>query len=224
MEAKRIERMTFSEAFLGLILTPGTTAGLLLERERPRHGVGVFVLFLFVLFLPVFYQIYKYRYLSGLGGSIISLCLIILLTCLMFCLIEWIVLALMGIEVTLRDVFTISAYSLAPVTMGLWLIYLFNYLTEGDLSVITMYLTGHMPAHDQFMQVIPATAFVLQLFMLLVFFYSIKYRGDLGGLSAFLISLFSLLPFYFSFLIAAFIGEGVRPGTVDILLSLISKG
>jgi len=224
MEAKRIERMTFSEAFLGLVLTPGTTAGLLLERERPRHGVGIFMLFLFVLFLPVFYQMYKYRYLPGLGGSIISLCLIILLTCLMFCLIEWIVLTLMGIEVTLRDIFTISAYSLAPVTMGLWLIYLFNYLTEGDLSVITMYLTGHMPAHDQFMQVVPAAVVVLQLFMLLVFFYSIKYRGDLGGLSAFLISLFSLLPFYFSFLIAAFIGEGVRPGTVDILLSVISSG
>jgi len=223
MEAKHIERVNFYEAFLGLILTPGATTELLLKNERPRYGISILSLLLFILLAPVVVQTYRYQFFVNVGHSLLSLLLLIVLTCLLFVLMEWLFLNILRMDVTPHHVMTITAYSTAPIILGIWLIYLFNYLTEGDISVITMFLTGYTPANDQFLQILPATFVLIQLYVLLVFYYSLKNLGDLDALTAVILTVLSLFPFFLSILIAAFIGEGVRPGTVDILIMLISR-
>ena len=131
-------------------------------------------------------------------------------------LVEGIFLQLLGIHVTVRQLWAVVAYCVTPFVLALWLIYLFNYLAMGRLTLVTLFMTGTSLDNDKFIRIVPLAVLVAQLNVLVVFFHSVRFIGEMEWLTSALVTLLSLIPFYVALFVAMSIGELSRHGTIAL--------
>lgn len=211
----------FLEALFGLMLSPGETVEDLLDRPNPPYGETLFVCVLLTVFVPVFSQIYKYG--SGVYevNALVGLFLCVAVTFFGFFCLEWLLLRLCRVQCATRYIFASSCYCLAPVLLTIWLLYLFNYLATGRLSVLHLVLTGQMLSPDRFLGVIPIAALIAYLMTLVVLFYCLRFVGEMYSETALLMTVLSLVPLAMALVLGIACGELVRPGTQEIFWRLI---
>lgn len=215
------DQPNFIETLLGLFFEPSLTTESLFTKQEPPFAGTIVLCFLLTVFVPIFAQAYKYGVFIFDPSALLSLALVMFFTFLVFVLVEGVFLALVGIELSVRQLLALTAYCLTPFVLALWLVYLFNYLAMGRLTLVTLLMTGHVQADDSFMRIVPVAFIVAQLNMWLVLFHSLKYLGSMHLLTAIAITLSSLVPFYIALLIALYIGEVARPGTIEIFKSIL---
>ncbi|MFM1846595.1 MAG: hypothetical protein RL417_69, partial [Pseudomonadota bacterium] len=144
-------------------------------------------------------------------------------TVLCFILIESIVLGILGLGFSPLKVGACISYSTAPLVGALWLTYLFNFLSHGRLTILTLLITGNISPNDPTMASMPYVFIISQLLMIIVLFYSLRSMGQLGLIDGLLIGALSLLPLYGSFVLAIFLANTLNPGTVQLLLKIINS-
>lgn len=216
-------KLSFFEALAGIVLEPSATMEALFSKERPPYYFTFALILVLTIFVPIIAQIYKYQVELYNVSVIYSLVIVLFLTLFLFLLIESIFLLLLGIDFTPAGLFAAVAYSLTPLTFSLWLIYLFNYLSSGKLTVVTLLLTGFSAGDDSFIKILPIAAVVVQLMILIVFYYALRAMGGLGGVTAFMVSMLSLIPLYSALLLSLMVAELVREGTIAIFLKLLAS-
>jgi hypothetical protein len=215
------EDLGFIDALLGLFFEPSSTTEVLLNREKPPFAGTICLCFVLTVFVPIFAQAYKYGVFVFDGTALLSLALVMFFTFLVFVLVEGLFLQLLGVEVNVHQLLAITAYCLTPFVLALWLIYFFNYMAMGRLTLITLLMTGTQAGDDKFMQIVPIAFIVAQLNMWIVLFYSLRFLGSMHVITGLLVTLLSLIPFYLALLIALYIGETAREGTIEIFKSIL---
>lgn len=221
MAPRERESINFLDAIFGLLFEPGGTVRTLLAYERPPYGLTIFLALILSIFVPIFAQVYKYGMTVYNGSAILSLSLIVFFTLLIFVLVEGLFLQLLGIPFNLRTLWATIAYCITPFVLAIWLIYLFNYLAMGRLTLVTLFLTGYSALDDRFLRIVPVALFVAQLNVLVVFYHCVRYIGQMEPISGALVTAFSLVPFYVALLIALSIGEIARPGTLGLFEKIL---
>lgn len=221
MSSRDEQEINFLDAMFGLLFEPGGTVRTLLSSARPPFSFTIFLCLILSIVVPIVAQTYKYGYTIFNIEAVASLALILFFTVLIFILVEGIFLQLLGIHVTIRQLWCTVAYCITPFILALWLIYLFNYLAMGRLTLVTLFMTGHSAVDDRFLRIIPFAMLIAQLNMLVVFFHSVRFIGELHTLTATIITLFSLVPFYVALLIALSIAELARTGTIALFQKIL---
>ncbi|MBX7143249.1 MAG: hypothetical protein K1X79_02245 [Oligoflexia bacterium] len=215
------EDLSFIEALLGLFFEPSSTIEILLSQEKPPYPFTIVACFVLSVYVPIFAQAYKYGVFVFDPNALLSLALIMLFTFLVFVLVEGVFLSLLGVEVSVRHLIAVTAYCLTPFVLALWLVYVFNYIAMGRLTLVTLLMTGLTQMDDKFMRIVPVAFLVAQLNMWIVLFFALKYLGSMHTVTAMGVTLLSLVPFYIALLIALFIGEQARPGTFEIFKEIL---
>ncbi|MBN8550281.1 MAG: hypothetical protein J0M12_13260 [Deltaproteobacteria bacterium] len=221
MAPRHQDQPNFLDAIFGLLFEPGSTVRSLLSAEKPPYGNTILLCFVLSVFVPIAAQVYKYGNTIFNSDAILSLSMIMLFTLLIFVLVEGIFLQLLGIHVTVRQLWSMVAYCVTPFVLALWLIYLFNYLAMGRLTLVTLFMTGSSLDHDKFIRIVPFAVLVAQLNVLVVFFHSVRYLGEMEWLTSALVTFLSLVPFYVALFVALSIGEIARHGTIALFQKVL---
>ncbi len=217
------EQPNFIEAYLGLVLNPAEMTETLFSREKPPYVFSFFMVAILSVFGPIVLQTLKYGYSLFDTTAVASLAIIVGFTVLCFILIESIFLGILGLGFSPLRVGACIGYSSAPLVGALWLTYLFNFMSNGRLTLVTLLITGASSPDDPTMESIPYVLIISQLLMLIVFFYSLLNMGRLRWLSGGLVAVASLVPLYGSFILGIFLADSLNPGTVNLLLKVINS-
>ena len=221
MGQRFIEEINFIETLAGLILAPHETTGLLFQTKNPPFAWTLFLCLLLSIYVPIFAQTYKYGYSIAQPGVVLSLTLLIFFGLLMFLVIDGVFLQPLKVEFNMQMLFSCIAYSLTPLILCLWLIYGFNYLSDGKLTLITYILTGFGSLVDNFLKIIPYATSICLLWVVVVFLYGIKSMAQLNGFLSVCVTLLAVVPFILSSALGLFVGEMAYPGTARIVLTLL---
>jgi len=217
MPPRRVERLTFLEAFFGLILEPRTTIAILFEDESPRHGLSFIIVLLITIFGPVLTQTSKYGDPFETIPAVYALALLMLITIIVFLLLESWFFMLMGIDCNSWSLFSAIGYCCAPLVVVVIFIYGFNYISSGYLSLLRVLVTGQWGYATKFVKVLPLALCIAQVSIVVLFYYSIKRVGELHTLSALCLTLFSLVPFYIAFTLGLLVAQLVHPGILQVV-------
>ena len=223
MTSGKQPELNFLEALFGLMLQPGETSEELLNCEEPPYGSTLLLCLLLSIFVPVFAQLVKYGMTVYDPEAIFSLFLVIAFSFMFFILIEGVFLRAFGVEFTVRQLYATSCYCLAPLLLALWLIYFFNYLSTGRLSILHLLMTGYMDVPDRFIHIVPIALLIALLNILVVFFYCIRLIGELHAVTALFVSLLSIVPFFAALFVGIVIGEFAHPGTSEAFMRILTS-
>lgn len=213
----------FIEAYLGLVLNPGEMTETLFARERPPYVFSFFLVAIVSVFGPIVLQTLKYGYNLFDTTTIASLAIILGFSVLCFILIESLFLGILGLGFSPLRVSACIGYSTAPLVGALWLTYLFNYMSNGRLTLVSLLITGVSSPHDPTLEAMPWVILIAHLLMIIVFIFSLLRLGRLRWISGSLVALASLIPLYGSFLLGIFLADSINPGTVRLLLKVINS-
>jgi hypothetical protein len=216
------EEIGFFDTLFGLVTQPGETTNILLLQSQPKFIKRLLALVYVTLFGPVIYYIIKYGTDVYNPTSVYGLIVVLSLSIMFFVLFEAILFYLSGIPYSIRQVFALTAYSLTPLIAVFILIYIFNYLSTGSLSFVSLMLNSGSMRFDRFLRIIPYALIIAQINVLVVLTHGIKYLGDMHFSTAFLFSLFSLGPAYISLWIAVKIADIGLPGTKENISEFLS--
>lgn len=215
------ERVGFLEAAAGLLLAPRETTEILFLTRTPPYGWTLFFCLLLSIYVPIGAQMFKYGYAATDTGVVISITLLIFFGLLLFLMVEGIFLQILKVNFNMQMLFSCIAYALTPLMLCLWLIYTFNYMSSGRLTLVTYLLTGFGSIEDSFLTIIPYSSAISLIWVLVVFNYCINSMAQTSQVVSLLVTVVSLVPFILSLIVALFVGEMVHPGTTGIVFSLL---
>lgn len=215
------DRPNFFQSFFGLVLSPGDTTSALFEVPRPPYIGSLFCLMLLSVLGPLAFQAAAYGYSAVDLTTLKSLMLAGFCAVGAFGLIEAVFLAILGFGFHPVRALACLAYASAPIVVATWLLYIFNYLGNGHLTLTTIIFTGEASHDDPTLRSLPYVVGIAQIMMAIVFFYSIRFMAKLSAFNGFLVALGSLVPLYGSVLLGFFAADIVRPGTIALLLKLL---
>ena len=225
MKEYDFEEIGFFEAFFGLVTQPAETTNILLLQTRPKYVLRLLGLLYLTLFGPVLYYIFKYGTTVYNPVSVYGLVLVLTFGIMIFVLLEAIFLYLSGIQYTLYHVFALTAYCLAPLIAVFILIYIFNYLSTGSLSFISMLMNSTSLHNDRFLRIIPYALAIAQINVLVVLSHGLKFLGDLHFSSSIIFGLGSIGPAFVALWTAVYLADMGLPGTrnnINEFLSAVS--
>ncbi|RMG43010.1 MAG: hypothetical protein D6719_04820 [Candidatus Dadabacteria bacterium] len=211
----------FIEAILGLFFEPGSIIERLLSVDRPRYAATILLCLFVTIFAPPIAQQIKYGTTVYRPEAILSIFIAIFFFILIFSLLEGLFLQIIGVEFEFRQLLAAIAYALTPLMLAIWLVYAFNYWASGSLSLVSYLVTGSLNIDDHFLRIIPAAFTVAVLWVLLLFYYSVRVIGDMHPLNAALVTILSVVPAFLSFWMGLLLGDLARPGTVEIFLNIL---
>jgi len=223
MHRSRDDDLNFLEALFGLMLQPGETSEELLGHKDPPYATTLLFCLLLTIFVPVFSQLVKYGMTVYDPEAIFSLFLVVTFSLLFFILLEGIFLRILRVEFNLKQLFATTAYCTAPFLLALWLIYFFNYLSTGRLSLLQIILTGYSSVPDRFIHIVPIALLIALLNILVVFFYCVRFIGQLHSISAMSITVLSSVPLLGSLVVGVIMGEFAHPGTANTFMRIITS-
>lgn len=224
MPRQKKERVGFLHAIFGLLIEPSNTTYLLYDRhEKPPYAYTLIVGLLLTYLVPIFAQLYLYNTTSFRMDKVLSLLIIFLVTFCLFVITEWCLLFMLRINASIDDVVAAIGYSLAPLTLSTWLLFSFNYMNSGSLTFIQYILTGEGKHTDSFIRIVPLAYIISEIWILLVFFYSMRALAGLSHVTALLITMFSLLPFALSVWGGLSIAESIYPGALDNFKTVLTQ-
>ena len=213
--------ISFLAAFLGLVIAPYETTETLLTMPRPKYGLRVVLTLFMTILIPIAAQMHYYQRNLYHPKAIASLMIVIILTIVIFTLLENVFLRIIGIKVNLAKLTSTVCYSIAPLVVLIWIMYLLNYLATGNLSFLTIVLNGQAAEDQSYTNVIPwALTFGVGA-TFFVFFFAIRFLGDLFFTNALIITFLSLIPFYAAFVVGVLCGELINPGTLESLRDML---
>ena len=212
------EKLSFGEAFFGLILEPRATIEALFQEESAEHGLSMLVTFLAALFLPMLLWGPRYGAASETIPATYSFALLVLLTILVFFMFQGWLFMVLGIECSAWNRFTIIGYCCAPLVIAVVVVYSFNYFSSGYISLLRVLITGQWGHATRFVKVLPIALILAQLAALAVYFYSIRAACGLHTVSALAVTVVSLIPFYLSFSLGLLGAQFVHPGILEVVL------
>lgn len=222
MPRHRIERLGFLEAFLGLILEPRTTINVLFAEETPRHGLGFIITLLISIFGPVMLQTSYYGPPSETIPAVYALAVLILVTVMVFLLLERLFLVVVGIDCTSWALFSLIGYCCVPLVVTVIFIYGFNYASSGYLSLLRVLVTGQWGYATKFVKVFPMALAIAQLSIMVIFFYGMRRMAHVHTLTALCLMIFSLVPFYMSFFLGLLGAQLLHPGILGVVLQAMN--
>lgn len=209
------------EVLFGLVLTPRDTVETLLEYDPPPYRSTCILFFYLTIFIPMIIQYMKYDETVIVPLTIALLFFALTLSLATFIITEAIMLLLLRTEISPGTVVASIAYSLTPVTIAIWIVYIFNYMTNGNLSIVTFILTGMGTLDSGFIRVIPWATLIIALIMFVVLFYCLRFLGSMIWLNALGLTTLSLLPLLFGVAVGLSFAEALSPGSYDALKTLL---
>lgn len=211
----------FFESCIGLVFEPAYSTSVLLDTRNPPHALSCLLLFFVTLATPVIVQLSIYHWKFSNVEAVLGVSLTLSLLLLLFVLLQRILLLILRVKASMHQVFALACYCAVPLTFALLLIYLFNFLSDGRLTVVEFIVTGSAPFSSKFLKVLPFAFLVVQLNILLLFYYGLRVIGRLGFFSGVFITIFSVAPLYGAFIMAAFVGELLHSGTIETFQTLL---
>lgn len=208
-------------ALFGLVFQPIEMVERLLSREDPPYTGGVILSLFAIVFTPIIAQLYRWQFLETQAVAIFSLAFTLLTTAVIFILVEYALLWLMGTELEFKKFIALFCYSLAPLIPLAMTYYLFNYWVFDRLTLVTFLITGQKDADDWLFAYFPAVLLLGQGLFLVVFFAGLRLLGDMKSLSALLLTIFSAIPFFLIFMMAIKISSYIFPETDQTLFKLL---
>lgn len=211
------ERVSFLEAILGLVMQPkSVTAALLRARPYP-HVLGLFSALILTFLVPFAVQLYRYQFIEQRLLVFEQLSLVVILTLILFLLNQSILLRLLSIPLELDAVVTITAYSLTPPMVFLWLLYGYDFFENQHLDLVSYIVSGYGKLDPAVLSVIPICVALSILCFALTLFHSLRFAADTYRLSAIVIAATSVVPLYFSALVSVLLVDLALPGAAELI-------
>lgn len=218
------KRLGLGQTFFGIISEPRATIEILFQHPRYPFPSTLLALLLIAIFLPFAIQIHLLRLPITRPEFIAGLACTLGFTLLLFLLLEWLLLAILGIQVSLRQLYALIAYASVPLTASLVCLYLANRLIDGDFTLVNFALTGYSRVNRQFMAFIPLIILLTHLAVIFVFAFGLEHLGRAYLPTSLCITIVSAVPFYASVLIGLYITESAIPGTYQALIDAVIPG
>jgi hypothetical protein len=213
--------MTFLDAFVGLIIAPMETTHLLLTEENPRFGFSMLAMLFVTVFVPVALHYHEHKRQLYQPEAIAGLVLVLLLSLIVFVLLERLLLLFIGVRVSVRTLLTAVCYCLAPLILTILFMYLMNYLASGSLSYLTFVLNGYAAKEDKFLALIPWIITFGIITAYLEFTFALRAMTGMFLSNAFIVALISAIPLYLSLIISVLMANLIYPGSMDAFLQIL---
>lgn len=217
-------RLGLGQTFVGLIAEPRSTIEILFQHPKYPYPSTIFGLFLICVFLPFAIQIHALKIPITRPEVVAGLACTLFFTLLVFLLLEHLLLILLRYDITLLQLYAITAYAMVPAIVCVACIWGFNLLIDGDFTLVNYALTGYSRVNRQFMAFIPLAVVIAHLASFFVFAFGIEYVGRTYLFTAICATVFSAIPFYTAILIALYIAESAIPGTYQALIDAVLPG
>jgi hypothetical protein len=201
-------------AIFGLSISPFNTANRLMEAERPRHIISIGLVFIISLFLPFFYEINVLTLDSYRKDIISSVLTVIFCSYVLFIIVETLCLQILRIEMKFHNMMATLSYTLAPMIVALWSLYLVNTIFDGSITIVTKILTSHGVISDTVKDVAHIAFYYAVVWGVVIFASCIRVVSKGNMISSFLISLLSLVPMYICLIMGVTLAEMAIPGTL----------
>jgi hypothetical protein len=183
--------------------------------------VGILLLLVITILAPVLASHYIHGRLMYEPMALVSLLLVLILTCIYFIFIESIFLLIFGVNASISGLAHSVCYSMPPVIFILWIMYVANYCTTGTISFVTFAMTGYAADDDPFIKAAPVILNIGFCVAFFVFFRAIKLMGDMFNTNAVIIGVLSIFPFHVGLILAVITANFIHPGTSDTFIQLI---
>ncbi len=217
------ERLDFFEALTGLIFEPIVTMESLLSEEDPPYGPAFLLALAISVFVPIFAQVLKYDVSLYRADAFLSMLTVVFFSILSFTILEGLLLQILGVEFRFSQLFALMSYCLAPLSMALWLLYAFNYFSQGSITLLNLLVHGPGISDDNFLHFLPFAFGLVLVSMMLLFFLGIRFLGDMHILTATVVTVFSLIPLATSLIVSVALSELVRPGSAQIFARILAS-
>jgi len=211
----------FLEALTGLVFEPGYTTEVFLNEKLPPFIPGIILSFFLTVTVPLLAFVLKHDARFENAASLTGIFFALVFAFVLFILFEGLLLLLVRIQASPVQLLGMASYCLVPVMFAIWLIYLFNFFSDGRLTVAELMVTGYGPISSQFLRILPVALIIVQINVFLLVYYSLKTLGSLSFFGALFTTLLSIIPFYLSFVLGTFLGDIVHPGTIDTFQVLL---
>lgn len=216
------EEIGFFGALFGLVTQPAETTQTLLAHDSPRHAFSLLFSVALVFFGPFLFYMFKYGPAIYRPQLIYGFTVFLVLSVLLFVLIESILLLITGLDFSFTQLFAIIAYSLAPLVAFFLLVYVFNYMSVGSISMVNLLVNPKTVMADKFMKILPYAMLIAEANVLIVFAYSIKVVGGLHMPTAIILTAFSILPLTVAVYVGLYFADQISPGLKEGFLSLLN--
>lgn len=209
-------------ALFGLILSPYETTEILFTLPRPRYTFRFLLLIYLAVFAPFLSLMLDPRSVAFEHRVVHATIFVTVMALLVFVFLEAILLRFLKIPATPQKVLAAISYALVPFALAFVLIYFFNFLSAGEVSIVHKLLTdGKLPTDTKFLRIVPYAVTIAELTALVVFSYSIRAMGDMEGYSSWVITLLSFAPLYGAIQAAYYFAQFLPEGAAAIFGSLL---
>lgn len=211
----------FFHALLGLVVAPRSTTVRLFAVPSPPFSITFLILLLISVFEPVLVQQYKYGMSVYDLSAVLSIFLTFLFSFLIFMILELLLLRLFSVPCSFEQALALISYSLVPLILVIWVIYFFNYLTSGSITLAQYLVTGHVEGFDSFFDILPVVFSIAEFIVLVVFFFSIRALGQMFPITALGITAFSLVPLILAIILGMVLADWAHPGSMAAFMRII---
>jgi hypothetical protein len=179
----------------GLSIDTKNTVRKLFENSTPPHLLSLFVILLIAIFCPpIFYFINSKTDVITVQDLarmyIVFNCMFIFLS-----ILNYITLIAFGVRASLIEVTASIVYSLTPLSLVLLILYSFNYVNSGNLTLIPYFLSGKITnSQDPTLKVLPYALSISGLILLYVYMHCVKYLGYMHYITALFTLILSVIP------------------------------
>lgn len=204
-----------------MVIAPAETCMLLLEEDRPRYGLAFLLILVMTIFVPIGIQYHNYGRNLYRPEAIAALFLILLLTLVLFFVLESLLLLLLSVPFKLNKLMASIMYCLCPLILSIWGMYIINYSASGNLSFLTIVLNGFAAEEDRFIEIVPWIIGVGGLITMYIYYSCLKAFSNMLAINAAVVTLVSLIPLYAALVGAVFAANIIYPNTIDLFLQMI---
>lgn len=215
------ETISFSEAFVGLLMEPRETLTQLLSYKHPPYALGMINALLAILLGPPALQLLRWDFLETRTKALVALAFVLILTGVFFLLFEHLFLRLWNCRLSLLTIGRLLAYAAAPLgTLALGYYVINLSICEWRLTIASYLLTGVRDADDWLIPYFPALHVIAKLWFLYLFYHGLKIISGMRSALALSVALLSSVPFYAGMWLAFRCVDLLWPGSADIVSHL----
>ena len=215
-----VKDLNFIEALFGLLLQPAQIVERLFRREPPPYAITLVVCLLLTIFTPIITQVLTLQVLAYRSDLLLSAAVFVVSTSVFLVIIMRSFFRLIQVSLPYNTMVRSFSYCLAPVILAIWSIYLVNYFSSGNLSVVTKLVTGYAAIDKRVLWMAPFAFGIANLSGLLIFYHCIRVAGSMHPGTAAMVTALAQIPFIFSFFLGLAVAEIMVPETLSIISEL----
>lgn len=215
------ETTNFLEVLFGLHFQPEQLTEDLFSNENPPYVFTLYLCLLLTILVPVVTQAIYFQEITYHWDRVLSATIFLLLSLVFFIILEMVTLWILGIGARANHIVAAISYTLPPVLNAIWLLFIWNYFTDGSITIISRYMTGYAVVDPWVSSAFPYIMIVANISGVIIFTFALRAIGKLQIITAICTAVISQIPLYSAMILGIFVAEIIVPGTAATISNMV---